>query len=300
MALNMRTTVTASQLSSGAIRIESDAVDAAGSFSDDRFIAERGASGARELLGPLKISVDATLKHIDKTGEGVSVKVESSIPVGVGLGSSASTAVSTIAAVGSLFGHGLNRDVIFDLAYHGERRVHGRPSGIDQTTVTYGGILLFKMGVPFRKIQSSRPLSLVIGNTGIKRSTGEVVGRVTKLRESEPQYVESLADQVESIVAEAEMALGTGDLEKFGRLMNENQELLSKIGVSSKELDSLIVASREGGALGAKLTGGGGGGCMISLVTEDVRESVSKRIRNAGGTPIFAELSGEGVSSHLE
>ncbi len=296
----MRTTVTASKLDTEAIRIESNAVDAAGSFSDDRFITERGGSHTRELLEPLKLSADATLKQIGKTDGGVAIKVESSIPVGVGLGSSASTAVSTIAAVGSLFGHDLSRDMIFDLAYHAERRVHGRPSGIDQTTVTYGGLLLFKTGVTFRKIQSSRPLSLVIGNTGIKRSTGEVVGRVTRLRESEPKYVELLADQVESIVSEAESALGTGELEKFGRLMNENQELLSKIGVSSKELDRLILASREGGALGAKLTGGGGGGCMISLVTEDLRESVSRSIRSAGGTPIFAEMSAEGVCSRLE
>ncbi|MDH7478353.1 MAG: mevalonate kinase, partial [Candidatus Bathyarchaeota archaeon] len=131
--------------------------------------------------------------------------------------------------------------------------------------------------------------------TGIERSTRVQVDKVRELREKYPQIMESLTWAARQIVMRALEALKEKDLETLGELMNINHALLYGIGVSDESLEWLINAARKAGALGAKLTGAGGGGCMIALARNEKLEEVSEAIRRVGGTPFIARKTDEGA-----
>jgi len=154
---------------------------------------------------------------------------------------------------------------IIALAYEGERVVHGTPSGVDNNISTYGGILRYERAVGFERFKVDAPLPLAIGNTRRRRSTRRMVERVRALRDRNPGVVDGVIDAMGRLSQEGLAALLDGDLPRLGDLMNVNHGLLSALGVSTSALDQMAHASRRAGALGAKLTGAGGGGCIIAL-----------------------------------
>jgi mevalonate kinase len=215
------------------------------------------------------------------------------------MGSSAAVAVATVAAVGRLFKLDLSREEISRLAYRAEEYVHGRPSGIDQTISTYGGVIMFRRSQGFEPIEVSTPIPLVIGDTGQKRSTGRLVAMVQGRREAFPEIMELLIQAGGRIALSAAEALRKGDLRGLGELMNLNHGLLSALGVSNDMLDRLVNAARGAGALGSKLTGAGGGGCMIALADQGRIDEVADAIEAAGGRAIHVQESRGGVEACL-
>ncbi|RLG91699.1 MAG: mevalonate kinase [Candidatus Hecatellales archaeon] len=251
----------------------------------------------KKVLNPIRVAVESTLKHGGLTCKGLKVEVDSEIPVGVGLGSSAAISVSTIAATAKHVGLNLSKEDIRSLAFNSERLIHFNPSGVDQTTSTYGGILLYRIGEPIRRVKPQPQPVFIVGNTGIRRVTGRFVKKVGKLREEKTKLVEELAKKAESLVFEGVKALEEGNLNLFGRLMNLNHELLCRIGVSHEKLNLFVDAARKAGALGAKLTGGGGGGCMIALAKPENWVGVVEAIRGVGGEAYKVEIDWDGVQS---
>ncbi|MBS7628144.1 mevalonate kinase [Candidatus Bathyarchaeota archaeon] len=245
-------------------------------------------------LQPIK---EAAIKAMEFLGlrKGLEITVNSDIPISAGLGSSAAVSVATIAAVGGLFGVRFTKEDLCRLALEAERLVHKNPSGIDPTIATYGGILLFEKGKPPEPVKLDLDFQLIIGNTGIARSTGEMVAKVGLLQLYYPEIFESLLEGVHRLVLEALEALRASDLEGLGRLFNVNHGLLSAIGVSDISLERLVYAARAAGAFGAKLTGGGGGGCMIALAEAGRLDQVVQAIRKAGGEAFIAAPSERGV-----
>jgi mevalonate kinase len=128
----------------------------------------------------------------------------------------------------------------------------------------------------------AKSFTIVIGDTGISAPTKESVGDVRKLWEADKTKWESVFDQIGAIAKEARNAIESGKWEALGELMNQNHALLRELTVSSPELDKLIEAARNAGALGAKLSGGGRGGNMIALVEADQAEAVAKSLKEAG------------------
>jgi len=173
--------------------------------------------------------------------------------------------------------------------------VHITPSGVDPAISTYGGLITYRRGEGIRRLEARGPLELVVGDTGIKRSTGALVSAVRALKERRPRLFASLLEAAEHLVADAVAALERGDLTALGELMDINHGLLSAIGVSNEALDRLVHAARRAGALGAKLTGAGGGGCMVALVEPGSGERVARAVEAAEGRAFLAELSREGV-----
>jgi len=228
------------------------------------------------------------------TRKGLRVIVESQIPKEAGLGSSAAVAVSTIAAVASLIEANLTPQVISKLAYEAEKIVHKTPSGIDNTIATFGGAVLFQKG-KITEIKIRKNLPLVIGDTGIKRSTKQLVLKVKSLKEKYENIVSPIIKNIGLIIPRALKALNEGDLLTLGELMNINQGLLDALGVSTREIAKLIHAARNAGAYGAKLTGAGGGGCIIALTPPEKQKAVAEAIKEEGGEPIITEISLEGV-----
>ncbi len=297
MAISRRVYVAVEKYEAEEVIVESD-LGYTGLFTGDIYKPLIGGLDGEFILKPIYIAAIKTLKFLS-INSGLKISINSEIPIASGLGSSASTFVATIAATAHLFGYSLNYRELFNLSLEAEEYVHGTPSGVDQTIAINGGLVEYNRFSGFEKIKSSVDIPLIIGNTGILRSTGKLVAKVRKFAEENPNTMESLLLQIGEIVGEAKNLLVKGDLEGLGILMDRNQELLRIIGVSHEKLEELILTAKRAGALGAKLTGAGGGGCMIALVTDKVRSSVAKAIEDAGGKSLPANISISGVEVKL-
>jgi mevalonate kinase len=202
------------------------------------------------------------------------------------MGSGAAVSTAIVRALGSHFGHWLSSRGISDLVYESEVLLHGTPSGIDNTVVAFGKPIYFVKEQGWEVFWVGQPFLLVIADTGISSSTREVVGDLGRRNLENPVHYARLFDQVGQVVDAARSAIEAGLTTRLGELMNQNQALLRELGVSSPELDCLVAAAREGGALGAKLSGAGRGGNIIALVTEESRGRVDMMLRLAGATSI--------------
>jgi len=281
------------------IYIKSVELDVSGTFTGERFKAERGGSKARLKLDPVKNAVQLVLEIAERKA-GVNVRINSNIPVSAGLGSSAAVATSTILAVSKVLGIELSRDQIFRMAFESERLVHGTPSGIDPAISTYGGTLQFQKGKDVTSLDMQTNIPLVIGNTRVERSTGDLVATVRRVKEHYPIISNLIIRSGGKIALDAVEALKKADLQTVGELMNINHALLYALGVSHEALERLVYAARKGGALGAKLTGGGGGGCMIAIARQNKLKRVAKAIERVGGDAFIARNTDEGARIERE
>jgi mevalonate kinase len=267
----------------------------AGYFEDRAFKAEQGdPKEARSKFEPIKLAVE---KVLEKYGEsvGLNIEINSTVPVAAGLGSSAAVAAAATAAVSASLNVKMSKEDILRISYEAEKIVHGAPSGIDPAISTFGGALLFQMDTGFQPLDVSVDIPLVIGDTGIQRSTRSQVEKVRSTKEKYEQIMGYVMHAAREIVLRAVDALKENDLETIGDLMNINHALLYGIGVSDESLEWLINAARKAGALGAKLTGGGGGGCMIALAQNERLQTILEAIQRAGGIPFMARKTNEGV-----
>ena len=297
MAVERRAYVSTEPRADGKIYIRAENVGASGYYSGEdlgTFEAETGGAEARRRLEPIKVVIEEA-RRLSGKNLGLNVTVESAIPVAAGLGSSAAVAVATAASAGRVLDLNLSKDEIYRMAYEAEKVIHGTPSGIDPAISTYGGTLMYRRGEGVQPLALKVELPLVIGNTGLSRSTGNLVAGVRRLKEKYPSLVEPILKIGGKITAEAVKALETGNLEALGNLMNINHGLLSAVGVSSLPLERLVYAARMAGALGAKLTGAGGGGCMVALTEAGGLGKVARAIEEAGGEAFTATTAKEGV-----
>ncbi len=256
------------------------------------------ASDARVLLEPFRLAARDSLDFLGRRGEGVSLEVDCGIPVGAGLGSSAATSVSIIAATSRAFGERLDKEKICGLAFGPESYLHGSPSGVDHATSTYGGMIQFSKPGIVKRLRLARVPTLLVCDTNVHRSTKGLVGSVVKRARSESEFFKSHLEEVSQISRSAVRSLRKGDDHELGMLMNRNHELLVQIGVSHPLLDRLVVTARKKGAIGAKLTGAGGGGCMIALCEDNAAMSrVERALRRQGGSPYSVSMDASGVVS---
>jgi mevalonate kinase len=200
---------------------------------------------------------------------GFEINVESSIPLGAGLGSSAAVVVGVIKAATTELGVDLTDREVAERAYQVEHAVQdGEASRADTFCSAMGGAVRVE-GDDCRRIQGVDTLPFVIGYDGGAGDTGALVAGVRQLR-GEYDFAADTVTAIGDIVRQGERALQDGDLVELGKLMDFNHGLLSALGVSSRSLDSMVWAARDADALGAKLTGAGGGGCIVALdETED-------------------------------
>lgn len=294
MAINKRAFVSAEPRSDNVVYISSTDLNLSGCFTREAFKSEVKESEAAAKLRPIWVAVKKTLELSNKN-LGVNVFVHSEIPPSIGLGSSAAVAVATVAAVGRATGIRVSKKEICSVAHEAEKVVHGQPSGIDTSISTYGGVIAFRRDEGFVPLKTHTRISIIIGNTKIERSTGDLVRHVRKLRELYPNVINPLIHAIGHVSVMAAEALRKGNLSQLGNLMNINHGLLVAIGVSNENLDRLVAVARGAGALGAKLTGAGGGGCMIALTTSGKAKLIAKAISEAGGDSMIIRGSVGGV-----
>ena len=266
-----------------------------GYFENGFFTIEEGdAKEAKLKFEPLKLAVEKVLE-IYGGSVGLDVEVNSTVPVAAGLGSSAAVAAAVTAAVGAILNVKLSKEDVFRISYEAEKVVHGTPSGVDPAISTFGGTLLFQMDTGFKPLDVKADVPLVIGYTGVARSTRVQVEKVRNVKNKYPRVIEPMIKAAREIVLRAIDALKESDLKTLGDLMNINHALLYGLGVSDESLEWIINAAQKAGALGAKLTGAGGGGCMIALAESERLQQVLEAIQMAGGRPFIARKTDEGV-----
>ncbi|WP_048149374.1 mevalonate kinase [Palaeococcus ferrophilus] len=298
-AIDLRTYVRAEFNDSGRIKIEAHDIRTPGlivSFSEDSIYFESDYGKAAEVLSYVREAINLVMEEADRNA-GVTVSITSQIPVGAGLGSSAAVAVATIGAVSRLLGLELSNEEVGKLGHRVELLVQGASSGIDPTVSAIGGFIHYQKGkfdhLPFME------LPIVVGYTGSSGSTKELVAMVRRNYEEMPDVIEPILESMGRVVEKAREII-VSDYDRgvkfplLGRLMNINHGLLDALGVSTKKLSELVYAAKTAGALGAKITGAGGGGCMYALAPEKQSE-VATAITIAGGTPMITRISREGL-----
>ena len=234
------------------------------------------------------------LERLDLAGRAMTIEVFPNVPRAVGLGGSSALAVSVIRALDSHFRLGLDAKAINDFAFACEQAAHGTASGVDNTLATYGTPLLFRAAgshgeASFREIELAAPLPLVIGLSGKESLTAASVARVgAAWQRNKPRY-EAVFDQIDALARHAADAVRDGQLAELGELMNLCHGFLNALQVSTRELETLVDVARSHGAIGAKLTGGGGGGSIVALCPEGT-DGVAKAIRDAGFEALTFEV----------
>jgi len=267
-AIELRAEVTAQRREEG-LRVN------AGDLTIDGFTVEyEGETGERPDIDVKDNLVEAGIGYVSEAVEqardaagapeaGFDVTVDSEIPLGAGLGSSAAVTVAAIDAATRELGVELAPAEVAERAYRVEHAVQdGQASRADTFCSAMGGAVRVE-GDDCRTI-GAPDLPFVIGYDGGAGDTGALVAGVRELRE-EYEFAADTVEAIGDVVRRGESALAEGQTEEVGRLMNFNHGLLSALGVSSRSLDAMVWAARDAGAVGAKLTGAGGGGCIVAL-----------------------------------
>ena len=210
------------------------------------------------------------------------IRINTSIPMAAGLGSSAAVSVSLARALAQFLGHPLDNEIVNQIAFEVEKIHHGTPSGIDNTVITYEEPVYFRKGEPPQRMEILEGFTLVIANSGTPSSTVQTVSRVRADWQQEQQKYESLFARIGKIVDQVREIIQTGNLTRNASLLTENHQLLREMGVSTQELDLLVYAALDAGAAGAKLSGGGGGGTIIAISESERIEAVVAACKNAG------------------
>jgi mevalonate kinase len=221
------------------------------------------------------------------------------IPLGGGLGGSAALSVALARALDRVLGLGLDQAQVRAAAGAAEEVFHGRASGLDHTLASSGGFGLFRPTVGFEALNVS-PFTVCIGISGRQRATRAQVDHIAAIHRTDSDRVAFAVRRIDRLVAEAARAVRGGDLDGLGAAMNENQRELAALGVSCPELDALCAGAARAGARGAKLTGAGGGGCVVALPGEDDRgERILAQWRAEGFAGFVTTLAGSRTEAAL-
>ncbi len=226
---------------------------------------------------------------------GVHVETISQFSAQFGFGSSSASTVCVVKAVSELFGLGMSKKDVFDVAYKTVMDVQGKGSGFDIAAAIYGGTLYFVKGEKVIEPIAAADLPLIIGYTGTKADTVTLINQVKKKSEENTAFIDDIYAQIGDLVERGKEVMIQRDWKTYGSLMDRDQELLASLGVSSARLDGMIAAARRAGAWGAKLSGAGGGDCMIAFAPEEKRKAVEEAITTAGGQVLDVPGNAEGV-----
>jgi len=250
------------------------------------------------------------------------IQVESEIPLGAGLGSSAALSVCLSAGLTGVLHQvqGLEKNIfnhlsnsakkdVCRLAFLSEKILHGTPSGIDNSVSTYGGLCKFSGGT-LTPLPTSTPLSILLVNTNIERNTKDLVNKVRMKYDSHPKIIKPVLESIDG-VSEAFLAvlenLETGNTTasylEMEELIDYNQALLQSLGVSHPARQDVCNTVSQFGMHG-KLTGAGGGGFAFALVPPSIPEKslnlARQTLESAGYTCCTAEIGGTGVSVSIQ
>ena len=255
-------------------------------IDDNIVFSALGFTGLLRNIPPrfssIRTAIHCALDFAGWDGERLYVLTESDFPPERGLGSSAASAGAIIRAILDYYGIDANQSQLFSLTQQAERVAHGRPSGLD--AVATSSLLPVKYcNGSFDYMNINMRAWIVLADSGLKGMTRVTVEDLRKKRDENPTFVNSLLQELGDIALSAEDDLLNGSSENVGIKMIRAHRILDKLGISTPLLNDLVDAAYSNGALGAKLTGGGGGGCVIAIAdSEDCAYKVSDAFKSAG------------------
>jgi len=239
------------------------------------------------ILGKLAVQNSDSVENVDKKfrpfvhiakktlerhgNRGISIKIDSEIPPGVGLGSSSACCVAASASIMNLF-EKTSREQILNMSIDAEKTIFPNTSGADCNVCTYGGIITYDKSTGLKNLDEKFSLDMIIINSNLEHTTDEVVDRVKNFKEKNPEIFQSLCNEETKLVKKSIESLRDNDMITLGKCMSQNQIYLEQIGVSNDKLLS-IIESIERTSLGIKITGAGDGGCLIMLVDPKLKQS---------------------------
>lgn len=235
-----------------------------------------------QRLYSVRTAIKAALEFAEWDGQALHITTKADFPPERGLGSSAAAAGAVIRAILDYYNIKAKEKQIFELTQTAERIAHGHPSGLDATATAASWPVRFQHG-KFSRMDINMRAWIILADSGHKGMTRVTVEALRKYLKSQPETVSKLLEELGRLAAEAEYDLANGRAKNMGERMTRAHKILAELGVSTPQLDSLVRTACAHGALGAKLTGGGGGGCVIALAesAEDARK-VSAALREAG------------------
>lgn len=212
-----------------------------------------------------------------------------------GLGSSAAVTVAAVKALAELFEIKLGKQDLFNLSYKAVLKIQKKASGFDLAASIYGGTILFDGKTKQVEKKTEESLPLIGAFSGVKPDTVTMVNQVVKLRMENKNQVEHIFRCIADLVMKAKEAINRQNWKYLGELFNENQKLLVRLRVSTTKIDMMIEAAMDAGAYGAKISGAGGGDCIIALVSDEKRQSVEKALTEVGGKVLDITVGVSGV-----
>ena len=226
---------------------------------------------------------------------GIKIETKSSFSQKYGFGSSSASIVCTVKALGELKQLKLSNQELFDLSYQTVLEKQGVGSGFDVAASIWGGTLYFVTAG--KKIEPIKidSIPLCIGYTGVKSNTTQIVKEIAKKKQEFPDNINKIFESISQLVESGKKALMEKDWVSFGKFMNFNQNYLEDLGVNSEKLADMISHSQKAGSLGAKLSGAGGGDCMIALYNTQNKSQIEEAIVQAGGEAVNIKTNVEGV-----
>jgi len=250
------------------------------------FVTVRKSKSAHHARSPY---IDSCF---DEMGVKGSVYVNSQLPSSSGLGSSAAVTVATLSAINDEFGKKFTMEEIANMAFAIEKKVQkGRASPTDTSVSTFGGIVLIT-GTQRRRLPPQN-LPLVVGNTLVSHSTSKMVEKVAALKKKNPEICDPILDAIGAVSLCGIRHFS--DPHMLGTLMNMNHALLEALGAGHPSLSRLVLAARAAGAYGAKLTGAGGGGCMVAICPKHLKSRVMGAVEACDAKAFITNLDTEGA-----
>lgn len=291
-AVDQRIRLTAELIDESSFELEASDVDVTGY---KKSINDLGQGDIPKGAKFVEIAVKNTAEQYPQVKKGIRITTVSEFSSKFGFGSSSASTVCAVKALSELFDLNLDNKAVFDLAYKTVLDIQGKGSGFDVAAAVYGGTLYFLTGGKKIEPLTIDNLPLIVGYSGIKADTVTLINQVKEKFANNNDRLQELYSEMEKIVEKAKPLIVSSDWGQVGKLMSDNQKLLVELGVSIDKLDQMIDGAISGGAYGGKLSGAGGGDCMIALGSEDKLEAIEKGIAGAGGEVIEVSTNAEGV-----
>ena len=284
-SINKRVRVTAEKISDKKIVINSE-------IGNLILEPNKSISEINSRLKPFYYLANKVIKNQDT---GIQIKINSEIPLGVGLGSSSACCVAGAAAIFKLFGD-ISKEEILELALEAERTIFENTSGADCTVCVYGGIMEYDKKQGFKKIEDEPNFQLVIANSNIEHSTESMVSEVKAFTIKNKEEFSKLLDQELELVEDVLKLLKENNTIKLGEKINQNQKYLETIGISNNQLRKMIEIGQKT-SFGAKITGSGGGGCIFAITDESNLEDTLKEFKDNNFECFSVEIDFKGLNT---
>ncbi|NLQ63893.1 mevalonate kinase [Streptococcus mutans] len=253
-----------------------------------------------EILESLKHAIRFSLYRIGAPQDpAIHIDIHSTIPAERGMGSSAAVAVAIARSLFNFYGKVLTDKELWEIVQSSEKIAHGNPSGIDTVTTSGKSPVFFVKDQPIEQLSINMDAYLIVADTGQTGQTLKAIQSVKALLSKVTYQIDSLSDPKQAIkelgqlTKLAKEALLNNYILELGEVMNQAHQLLASLTVSNQTLDRLAQAVRQAGALGAKLTGGGRGGCLIALAKDkESAEKIARTLLEQGAKQAWCQYLG--------